>query len=93
MKALYNPSKDEFILKIYPFKGKPNKKAGHFKLWWDNEGNIQAIAITKYIEELQQFKKNISTIHLGGLWKGTKITDEDIKKVRGELLEKLEEKW
>lgn len=32
-------------------------------------------------------------IRLGGIWKGVKITDGDIKEAREELLKKLEEKW
>ena len=31
-------------------------------------------------------------IRLGGIWKGIKITDGDIKEVREDLLKKLEEK-
>ncbi len=93
MKAQYIPSRDELILKIYPIKGKANKKIGPFELWWDNEGNIRAIAITKYTEELKEFKKNLNVIQLSGIWKGVKVTDEDIKEVRKELLRKIEEKW
>lgn len=32
-------------------------------------------------------------IKLQGLWKGIKITEEDIKEVREELLKKLEARW
>jgi hypothetical protein len=57
MKLTYIPSKDELILKIYPpVKKEPNKKSGPFKLWWDDEGNICAIAITNYVEELEEFR-------------------------------------
>jgi hypothetical protein len=35
MKLTCIPSKDELILKIYPVKGKPNKKLGPFNLWWE----------------------------------------------------------
>ena len=47
---------------------------------------------THYTEELQEFRKNLHTIQLGGIWKGT-ITGKDIRKVRKELLKTLEEKW
>lgn len=30
---------------------------------------------------------------MGGVWRGVKISDKDIKKARHELLSKLEEKW
>lgn len=93
MKAQYIPLKDELILKIHPIKGRANKKSGPFKLWWDEEGNIRAIAITKYTEELEEFRKNLNIIQLDGIWKTVKITDEDIRKARGELLRRLEEKW
>lgn len=93
MKMQYIPSKDELILKIRPVKGRPNKKLQHFKLWWDDEGNISAIGITNYLKELKEFRKNLNVIQLGGIWKGVKITEEDIKKIREELLTKLEEEF
>jgi len=93
MKAIYIPSRDELILKIHPIKGKPSKKLNHFKLWWDDEGNICALSITKYTEELAEFRKNLNVIQLGGIWKGVKITDEDIREVRETLLRRFEEKW
>ena len=77
---------------ISPVKREPNKNVGPFKLWWDDEGNICAIAITNYLEELEEFRKNLNVISLGGIWKGIKITEEDIKEVREELLRRLEEK-
>jgi len=93
MKMVYIPSKDELILKIYPTEGKPNKKSGPFKLWWDDEGNICAIAIENYTEELNKVRENLNVVQLGGIWRGVRITDEDIKEARGELLRKIEEKW
>jgi hypothetical protein len=93
MKVQYIPSKDELILKIHPIRGKANKKSGPFELWWDDEGNIRAIAITKYTEELEEFRKNLNVIQLAGIWKGVKVTNEDIREAREELLKKVEEKW
>ncbi|MEA1964374.1 MAG: hypothetical protein U9O41_04505 [Candidatus Aerophobetes bacterium] len=93
MKIQYLPSEDELILEIYPVKNRPNKKLGHFKLWWDKEGNIRAIAITKCTDELNDFEKNLNIVQLGGIWKGIQITDEDIQEVREMLLRRLEEKW
>jgi len=92
MKITYVPFKDELILVISPVKREPNKKVGPFKLWWDDEGNICAIAITNYVEELEEFRKNLNVISLGGIWKGIKITEKDIKEAREELLRRLEEK-
>lgn len=89
----YIPSKDELLVKFRSVKGKPTKELGRFKLWGDNEGNIYALAIMPFMEELEEFRKNLNTIQLGGIWKGVKITDEDIKETRQDLLKKLEEKW
>ncbi len=89
----YIPSKDEMLLKLGPVKGRPNKKLGPFKLWWDDEGNICAIDITPFIEELKEFEKNLNTVKLGGIWKGINITDEDIREAREELLQKLDGRW
>jgi len=92
MKITYDPSKDELILVISRVEREPNKKVGPFKLWWDDEGNICAIAIRNYVEELKEFRGNLNVISLGGIWKGIKITEEDIKEAREELLRRLEDK-
>ena len=92
MKLKYVPFKDELTLVISPVKRTPNKKVGPFKLWWDDEGNICAIAISNYLEELEEVRRNLNVISLGGIWKGIKITEEDIKEVREELLRRLEYK-
>lgn len=89
----YIPSNDELVLKLHPLKGKPKKELGRFKLWWDDKGCIYGIDIRPFMEELEEFKKNVNTVRLGGVWKGVKITDEDIKEIREDLLKKLEEKW
>ncbi len=89
----YIPSKDEMLLRFGPLKGKPTKDLGQFKLWWDEEGHICALDIIPYRKELIEFKKRRGWIELGGIWKGIKITEEDIKEARQELLKKIEEKW
>lgn len=94
MKAIsYIPSKDELILKFGPLTKKPTKQFGRFKLWWDTEGNIYGIEIMPFMEELEEFKKNLNAVRLGGIWKGVEITDQDMKEIREDLLKKLEEKW
>jgi hypothetical protein len=93
MKISYIPSRDELILMIYPFGGRPSKKAGPLKLWWDTKGKICAVSIANYTAQLEELKKNLSTVQLGGIWKGVKISNKDIKEGRKTLLEKIEEKW
>ena len=89
----YIPSKDEMLLKFRPVEGRPTKELGPFKLWWDDEGNISAIDIMPFMEELKEFEKNLNTIKLGGIWKGMKITDEDIRQAREELPQEIEGRW
>lgn len=89
----YYPSKDELQIRFCPIKDKPNKKLGRFKLWWGDEGNICALDIKPFTDELEEFKRNLSAIQLGGIWKGVRVNDEDIKEGRQELLRKIEEKW
>ena len=93
MKISYIPSKDELILNICPIGKRPSKKAGPLKLWWNTKGKICAVSITNYTAQLEELKKNLSTVQLGGIWKGVKISSKDIKEVRKTLLEKIEEKW
>jgi len=92
-KISYVPSKDEMLVEFGPVKREPTKKIGRFKLWLDKKGNIRALAIMPYREELMEFSKNIHKVKLSGIWKGVRITDEDIKKARQDLLKRLEEKW
>jgi len=93
MKVQYLPSEDELILKIHPAEDPPDKELGPFKLWWDKKGNIRAIAITNYTDELNEFEKNLNLVRLGSIWRGIHITDKDIKEARETLLKRLEEKW
>lgn len=92
MTISYIAGNDELLLKSRPLKGKPQMQFGRFKLWWDDEG-IYGVDIMPFMEELDEFKKNLNTVRLGGVWRGVKITDEDIKKIRIGLTKKLEEKW
>ena len=93
MKIQYIPSKDELIFVNHPVTGAPNKVVNNFKLWWDDEGVICAVAITEYTKVAEEFKRNRHIIQLGGMWKGVAITDKDIQKAREELLKTVEERW
>jgi hypothetical protein len=89
----YVPNKDELMIKCYPIKGKSLKEIGQFKIWFDEQGIICALAIENISKELKEFKKAFKTLRLKGIWKGIKITEKDIKEARLDLLNKLEEKW
>lgn len=89
----YTPSNDELYVEFRPLRGKPIIEVNSFKLWWDKEGNICAIAICPYSKLLEEFKKSLRTIKLGGIWKNIRITDKDIKEARKDLLKIIEEKW
>ncbi len=92
MTISYLASKDELVLKLRPLKAKASKEFGRFRLWWDKEDNICAIAIRPFTEELKEFEQRHGWIHLSGIWKGVNIEVEDIKESRQELLMKLEER-
>jgi len=81
MTISYIPTKDELVLKFRPLEGKPSKEFGRFRLWWDDEGDIYGIGIMPYMEELEDFKKNLNKVQLGGFWNGVKITEGDIEKI------------
>jgi hypothetical protein len=88
----YIPSKDELVLKFRSLKGKSMKQVDGFKLWWDDEGNICALSISSFTEELRELERKVGWIQLDGIWKGIKIDEGDIRTARQELLKKLEEK-
>jgi predicted butyrate kinase (DUF1464 family) len=48
-------------------------------------------SIKKYVSIYKY--KHKDAIRLGGIWKNIKITDEDIKENREDLLKKIEDKW
>jgi hypothetical protein len=93
MTIAYLPSEDTLLLKTGAVKGKPTKEVGSFKLWWEKDGTIRAIALQSYTEELKEFRKPLHTIRLGGIWKGVTVTEEEIREAREELLSSLEEAW
>jgi len=53
----YDPQSDELVLEFAPLKGQPSKDLGQFKLWWDEEGNVQGMEITSFSELYREFKK------------------------------------
>ncbi|MFQ6032083.1 MAG: hypothetical protein ACE5K2_04100 [Candidatus Zixiibacteriota bacterium] len=81
----YIPPKDEILLKFSATKLKLSVKKGRFKVWWDEKGNIGAIAIASPTKELEEFKKTLKTVRLRGIWKGIEITEDDIDNVRKEM--------
>jgi hypothetical protein len=93
MKLSYLPTTDEMILKIGSVQSKPNMVKGSLKIWSDEKHLIAGIAITAYTKTLDEFRKNLHVVKLGGLWQGTKIRDADIRKARRLLLTQLEEQW
>lgn len=94
MRAIsYIPSKDELRAQIRPPEAGPSRKVGHFEFWWDDRGIIYAILIKHYFREREEFRRDLNTVRLGGMWKGVKITAEEIEEARKELLQTLEEKW
>jgi hypothetical protein len=92
MTISYIPSRDELVLELRPVGKRPTKQIGRFKLWWDKQRNICAIAIRPFTEELKEFEQKRGWIQLGGIWKGLKINEQDVRQVRQELLKKLEER-
>lgn len=96
----YSPSNDTLLLKLRSVRGKATREFGRFKLWPDEEGNVCAIAIRPFLDELEEFKQNQrgakedrNWIELGGIWSGVSITEDDVKRGRKELLKKLENRW
>jgi hypothetical protein len=92
-KISYLPSKDEMLVEFGPVRKEPTKKIGRFRLWLDKKGGIRALAIMPYEEELIEFSKNMHKVKFGGIWRGVRVTDEDIKNARQDLLKRLEGKW
>lgn len=89
----YDPKEDSLILQFIQVADEPSEKAGPFRLWLDENGAIQALAITDYTEIWREFRNTLRTAQLQDIWKGVNITDEDIRAARQELLRSLEEKW
>jgi hypothetical protein len=67
----------------------PTAKARWFPCQEDH--NLIMESIKKYVSIYKY--KHKDAIRLGGIWKNIKITDEDIKENREDLLKKIEDKW
>lgn len=94
MKAIsYLASKDQLSLRIASLRAKLRKEVGRFTIWSDGDGRICGLEINCVTEALEDFKKSLGTVRLGGIWKGVNISDEEIREARQEMLKKLEEKW
>jgi uncharacterized protein YuzE len=89
----YDPGEDILRLEFAPAKGEPDRRSGAIEIWSNSEGNIYALAILQYTKQSEEFRKNLKTTKLGGIWKGIRITDEDIQATRDELLKRIEGKW
>ncbi len=89
----YLPSKDRLSLIMESLRGRTRRRLGRFTVWSDQDGRICGLEIRDLARQLEEFKKKLGTIRLGGIWKGVRISDEDIKEVRREMLSKLEERW
>jgi hypothetical protein len=89
----YDPAEDILRLEFAPAKGKPDMRSGAIEIWSNSEGNIYALAILQYTKQSKEFRKDLKTAQLGGIWKGIRITDEDILATREELLKRIEGKW
>ena len=89
----YDPAEDILRLEFVPAKGEPDLKSGAIEIWSNSEGNIYALAILQYTKQSKEFRKNLKTAKLGGIWKDIRITDEDIQATRDELLKRIEGKW
>lgn len=89
----YLPAKDKLVLTLRSLRGKPTKEVGRYRMWWDDEGRICGMEIMPYMDELEEFKKDLNRVQLGGIWKGIEITAKDIEETRADLIQKLEEKY
>ena len=88
----YSPNKDELLIEFKNVKKQLQKMKGNFNFFFNDEGAISAIRIKSYTQVLEEFKKSMNCMKLGGIWKHALISDRDIIEARKELLEKIEEK-
>jgi hypothetical protein len=88
---VFNPVLDELRLRLSQSRGARTKSIGRFKVQWTAEGEICALDIRAFEEELRDFRASLEQVKLGGMWKGVKITERDISEVRRDLWRKAEE--
>ena len=94
MKALsYSPSKDELTLRLRPSRDGRHVKRGRFLLRCDPDGAVSLLKITRFSEELEEFRRNRGRVRLEGLWEGVRVREKDIREARRDLARRLEERW
>jgi hypothetical protein len=94
MKAIkYNPEKDTMIVRLRSNKNPHCVTIGGFQICSTDSGEVDSLTISSFMKELAEFKKNLHTVRLGGIWKGLEITESEINEIRKEMTDEFDKRW
>ncbi|HWR84299.1 MAG TPA: hypothetical protein VN285_13455 [Candidatus Deferrimicrobium sp.] len=93
MPISYSPVDDRIVAQFGPLSKKRFIRVLETTQWWGREGKLHGLAISGFTEMLREFQAERASAQLGGIWKGIKINEEDIRKIRRDLLRSLEKRW
>jgi hypothetical protein len=89
----YLPEQDELQAEFGKGKRMAAFNLDGLHLMADEDGGICSIRISSFTEALKEFRKDRKAVRLGGLWRGAKFGDREIKASRRELTRKLVDQW
>lgn len=89
----YRPSRDELVAGTCRSNRGRTRDYGPFTLCWDRNCTIRGIAVRQATRQLQEFQKDIRVVMLGGVMRHVRISEDDIRESRRELLGHIEAGW
>lgn len=90
---VYDAGKDELRWQQHAVRGKPQKVAGPFSLWWSKKHGLCAVSILSYTEQMGELRQQLNSARLEGILGDQTLSEEDITSSRLELTQQLEAKW
>jgi hypothetical protein len=89
----YSPTRDQLTLRLGPLRDGRKITLGRHSLHLDARGNLVALEIRDFTQELREFERALRTARLGGLWKGVRVDERDLREAREALLRGRRARW
>gem|GEM_PF-1808884 len=89
----YAPSRDELVVGSRRSNGGASADVGPFRLYWDNRLVIRGLHVRNARRQLEDFRRALRVVPLGGILCGVEVSDDDIRQSRQELLAQVEKDW
>jgi hypothetical protein len=89
----YDPARDELVAGSCRNNGGEMREFGPFKLCWDRRMVVRGLAIRQARQQLREFRRALRIVPLGGILRDVRVSDDDIRESRHDLLKRIEKGW